>query len=85
MWTRTVRDRASRWHCVNPSALGIASLFHSGPERMFGPSKANQALQERISQLEAVVAAIGRSQAVIEFELDGTILDANDNFLQVLG
>ena len=52
---------------------------------MFGPSKANQALQERIVQLEAVVAAIGRSQAVIEFDLDGVILDANENFLQVLG
>jgi len=31
------------------------------------------------------VAAIRRSNAVIEFTLDGTILDANDNFLQTLG
>jgi methyl-accepting chemotaxis protein len=31
------------------------------------------------------VEAIGRSQAVIEFALDGTILDANDNFLAVMG
>jgi methyl-accepting chemotaxis protein len=31
------------------------------------------------------VAAIGRSQAVIEFELDGTIRSANDNFLHALG
>jgi methyl-accepting chemotaxis protein len=31
------------------------------------------------------VAAIRRSQAVIEFALDGTILDANDNFLACLG
>jgi len=52
---------------------------------MFGPSKASRAQQERIVQLEAVVAAISRSQAVIEFTLDGTILDANENFLQVLG
>ena len=51
---------------------------------MFGPSKANRALQERIVQLEAVVAAINRSQAVIEFSLDGSILDANENFLKVL-
>ena len=29
--------------------------------------------------------AIGRSQAVIEFELDGTIIKANDNFLNTLG
>ncbi|MBX9460029.1 MAG: PAS domain S-box protein [Brevundimonas sp.] len=52
---------------------------------MFGPSKANRALQEQVFQLEAVVAAIHRSQAVIEFALDGAILDANENFLQVLG
>ncbi|HEX8484303.1 PAS domain S-box protein [Sphingomonas sp.] len=31
------------------------------------------------------LAAIRRSQAVIEFALDGTILDANDNFLAVMG
>lgn len=31
------------------------------------------------------VAAIGKSQAVIEFEMDGTILAANDNFLKTLG
>lgn len=31
------------------------------------------------------VSAIGRSQAVIEFNLDGTILNANDSFLQSFG
>jgi methyl-accepting chemotaxis protein len=31
------------------------------------------------------LAAIGKSQAVIEFSLDGTVLTANDNFLKVLG
>lgn len=31
------------------------------------------------------IAAIGKSQAVIEFNMDGTILNANDNFLRVLG
>ena len=29
--------------------------------------------------------AIGRSQAIIEFQLDGTILDANENFLNAVG
>ncbi len=29
--------------------------------------------------------AINRSQAVIEFELDGTIITANDNFCDALG
>lgn len=31
------------------------------------------------------LAAISKSQAVIEFSLDGTVLNANDNFLKVLG
>lgn len=31
------------------------------------------------------IEAIGKSQAVIEFSLDGTVLDANDNFLSALG
>jgi methyl-accepting chemotaxis protein len=31
------------------------------------------------------IAAIGKSQAVIEFALDGTILNANDNFLNAMG
>jgi methyl-accepting chemotaxis protein len=33
----------------------------------------------------AQVAAINRSQAVIEFNLDGTIMTANENFLKALG
>jgi methyl-accepting chemotaxis protein len=31
------------------------------------------------------IAAIGKSQAVIEFNMDGTIVAANDNFLKALG
>jgi methyl-accepting chemotaxis protein len=31
------------------------------------------------------IAAIGRVQAVIEFNLDGTIIDANDQFLDTMG
>jgi methyl-accepting chemotaxis protein len=31
------------------------------------------------------IAAIGKSQAVIEFNLDGTVITANDNFLNALG
>jgi methyl-accepting chemotaxis protein len=32
-----------------------------------------------------MVDAINRSQAVIHFELDGTILDANENFCATVG
>src|SRR6266851_4847449 len=31
------------------------------------------------------VGAIRKSQAVIEFNMDGTIIDANENFLKALG
>jgi methyl-accepting chemotaxis protein len=37
------------------------------------------------ADLAGKIEAIGRSQAVIEFNLDGTIITANDNFLQTLG
>jgi len=41
--------------------------------------------KRRLAELEALGAAIQKSQAVIEFSLDGTILTANDNFLRALG
>ena len=39
----------------------------------------------RTADAAGQLAAIGKSQAVIEFNLDGTIIDANDNFLRALG
>jgi methyl-accepting chemotaxis protein len=59
-------------------------------ERIFGLNKANKmeiidtAEQERIVEIEEKIAAISKSMAVIEFTLDGKILTANDNFLQVM-
>jgi len=38
-----------------------------------------------LSDLEGQVAAIGKSQAVIEFDPDGTIRNANENFLETVG
>ena len=37
---------------------------------------------EELADLRGQVNAIGRSQAVIEFALDGTILTGNENFLR---
>ena len=42
-------------------------------------------MRGRVSELQDLrgqIAAIGKSSAVIEFKLDGTILTANDNFLK---
>ncbi|MEL3891767.1 methyl-accepting chemotaxis protein [Ferrovibrio sp. MS7] len=43
------------------------------------------AQKQRDAEFEGQLAAIHKSQAVIEFTLDGTILKANSNFLATLG
>jgi methyl-accepting chemotaxis protein len=35
------------------------------------------------AEFEGKVQAISRAQAVIEFELDGTVISANENFLRI--
>ncbi len=49
----------------------------------FASDVTNAAMEE--SELAGVNAAINRGQAVIHFDLDGNILDANDNFLKTMG
>lgn len=39
----------------------------------------------QIAEFEGKVRAIERAQAVIEFELDGTVITANENFLRIFG
>jgi methyl-accepting chemotaxis protein len=39
----------------------------------------------RTANLSGQIAAIGKAQAVIEFNMDGTIITANDNFLGAMG
>ena len=43
------------------------------------------AAKSSTAEFQGKVNAIGRSQAVIEFDLKGKILEANDNFLNTLG
>ncbi|WP_293853934.1 methyl-accepting chemotaxis protein [uncultured Alsobacter sp.] len=43
------------------------------------------AQKERLADFTGQIDAINKSQAVIQFALDGTILDANANFLAVVG
>ena len=64
------------------------SLLRSLGALAFAPRatrQASAALAQRNAELEAQVAALHRVQAVIEFDLEGTILQANANFLQTLG
>ena len=43
------------------------------------------AQKDATANLEGQIAAIRKSQAVIEFDLAGKVIDANDNFLGVVG
>lgn len=38
-----------------------------------------------VNEAQSTLEALNKSQAVIEFSIDGTILDANENFLKTLG
>ena len=45
----------------------------------------NSDLQEQLADAQAQMDAIGQAFAVIEFEPDGTIITANDNFTSTVG
>jgi methyl-accepting chemotaxis protein len=42
-------------------------------------------MHDELAELRGRLAAIDRTQAVVEFDLDGTIVTANDNFLRATG
>ncbi|SDZ03221.1 PAS domain-containing methyl-accepting chemotaxis protein [Pseudomonas sp. NFIX28] len=48
-------------------------------------NKTIDALHHTIAEQASLLEAIDRSMAVIEFDLDGTVLRANDNFLKTMG
>ena len=43
------------------------------------------AAKRQLAEFDGKIGAIDRSQAVVEFELDGTIITANPNFLRLFG
>ena len=75
-------------HTTAPSMLAklfAGDLLDAQARVMAAQAEQLQASQARATELEAQLTAMGRSQAVIEFKPDGTILTANDNFLRTLG
>ena len=44
-----------------------------------------RARDEKDADYRGQIAAIGRAQAVIEFDMDGTVREVNDNFVRVMG
>jgi methyl-accepting chemotaxis protein len=57
--------------------------------QVFGALKATQQTlldaSIKAADYQGQIAAIGKAQPVVEFELDGTVRTANDNFLNLLG
>jgi len=66
---------------VEPLIDTVDTVTHKASKRHEPNSKEALAAAD----LVAIFAAIQRAQAVIEFKLDGTVLTANDNFLDLLG
>ncbi len=76
----------------NKASGGWAGLFTRGARGRQELQAELAACQEEAARCRAAaqdargkVDALERSLAVIEFELDGTIITANDNFLEVMG
>ena len=59
----------------------VDNELHSAPEHHDATFKD----AKTTADLVAIFAALDRAQAVIEFKMDGTILAANDNFLDLMG
>lgn len=62
--------------------LRATPLFATTGERV---GTAMEWFDSTMANYSGQIAAINRAQAVIEFNLDGTIVEANENFLQALG
>ena len=84
--------QGSNGHGVRPgrdTSTGTAVLErpeHERPTTKNGSGAGRGAVdQELFADYAGQVAAIRKSQAVIEFAMDGTILDANDNLLEMVG
>ncbi|PHY19990.1 PAS domain-containing methyl-accepting chemotaxis protein [Caulobacter sp. BP25] len=52
---------------------------------LFSFNRQDSDASNKLADLQGVVDAIQRSQAVIEFNLDGVVLSANENFLNTMG
>ena len=65
-----------------PQPTSEAAMTRSNLARSLPAPEISEA---ELDELQGQLAAIDRVQAVIQFELDGTILTANENFLKALG
>ncbi|MBH24960.1 MAG: hypothetical protein CMH57_10995 [Myxococcales bacterium] len=73
------------WMKLNIYGLYDTAGVYQGPALTWEDITEEVAREEEREQLTNQLDALYRNQAVIEFEPDGTIVTANDNFLSVLG
>ena len=80
----SVEAAANGDYTVTPQVRGTGELqqLNAAVEKMLEKLASNEVT---FADYEGQLAAIGKSQAVIEFELDGTIRTANENFLGAVG
>lgn len=76
------RDGDERW--VSETGTGVRDE-HGNVAWIDGVIIDNTESKLRTAEFESIVDAIGRALAVIEFDLGGHILNANDNFLAMTG
>ena len=85
-----VQGTAQR-RCKNGTVVWVQGMFYpvrdarGRVERIVGLVYNVTATQEQTQRAHAILEAIERSMGVIEFDLQGHVLRANDNFLHTMG
>ncbi len=79
---RITKDGTTVW--IQASYIPVLNRFGK-PQCIIKIAQNTTARKINDIACESKLKAISKSQAVIEFSMDGTILDANDNFLNTLG
>lgn len=79
--TKTTRSKTSlSKHKAASPVSKHKPAASAGKQKLAGTLDRN-----KLAELSGQIAAISKSQAVVEFNLDGTVLTANENFLKSMG
>ncbi|MBI3646375.1 MAG: PAS domain S-box protein [Acidobacteriales bacterium] len=77
---------------LGPETLSLlVSPIYDAQQNYLGPMVTWDVVTEKLrlevqnADYAGQIAAIGKSQAVVEFQMDGTVVQANENFLKALG
>ena len=78
--TVTLHMQAAPIFAADGEIEGATVTLHGGGSG----GRADEETLQRIADFEGQLEAVGKAQAVIQFNMDGTIIEANDNFLSVM-